>query len=143
MNRWVVVVVLAVLAAAGLGARFLTGGSSEEVLAIGDKLAVGSDWTLEAQTVEPDRVLCLGDNPCPSLNRRYRLPTPLTRAEFTDLVARSGWQWPVSGGCRADPQRCPCRWCESLPQELRFSRPARAFSFYGTLTSRSSSVDPG
>lgn len=96
---------LAVLAAAGLGARFLKGGSSEEVLAIGDQLAVGSDWTLEAQTVEPDRVLCLGDNPCPSLNRRYRLPTPLTRAEFTDRVARSGWQWPVSGDCRPDPSR--------------------------------------
>ena len=31
---------------------------------------------------------------------------------------------------------------ESLPEELRFSRYTRAFSFYGTLNQRSSSVDP-
>jgi hypothetical protein len=54
-------------------------------------------------------------------------------------------------GCRGRPQRvrefhlrdAPCVSVESLPEELRFSRHARAFSFYGTLNRRSSSVDPG
>ncbi|GAB6985006.1 hypothetical protein JCM10369A_15300 [Nocardioides pyridinolyticus] len=37
----------------------------------------------------------------------------------------------------------PCVSVESLPEELRFSRHARAFSFYGTLNQPNSSVDPG
>src|SRR3954449_510818 len=44
---------------------------------------------------------------------------------------------------RVSPQRCPLRSVESLLEELRFSRHARAFSFYGTRNRRSSSVDPG
>lgn len=105
MNRLVVVVVAAVVVAAGLAARVLLGGTDDEVVAVGDQLAVGADWALEAEAVVPDRVLCLGDNPCPSLNRRYQLPAPLTQAEFADLVTRSGWDWPVSGDCRPDPSR--------------------------------------
>jgi len=37
----------------------------------------------------------------------------------------------------------PCVAVELLLEELRFSRHARAFSFYATLDTLTSSVDPG
>src|SRR3954453_10044591 len=44
---------------------------------------------------------------------------------------------------KVSPTRCPLRLAESNREEVRLSCPARAFSFYGTVTRPTSSVDRG
>ena len=77
-------------------------------------------------------------------------PGNLRQREHRDQAA-GRHEIPIIEGDRSRPQRvrefhlrdAPCVPVESLPEELRFSRHARAFSFYGTLNPPAPSVDRG
>ena len=84
------------------------------------------------------------------LVRQVPQPRGLGQREHRNQATGRHEIWIIEG-CRGRSLRVrefhlrdvPCVSVESLPEELRFSRHARAFSFYGTLNRRSSSVDPG
>jgi hypothetical protein len=58
-------------------------------------------WSMLSDRFEPDRRICLGDNPCPSVERHWQLDTPLDLAAFTALVETTQWSPTVDGDCQA------------------------------------------
>lgn len=70
---------------------FLQKGSSSEIESIADQLQTDQDWQLVTSLTEPPRIICLGDNPCPSVHRAWRTNAVLSRSEFEKLLAASGW----------------------------------------------------
>lgn len=56
-------------------------------------------------SVEPRRLLCLGDNPCPSAARSWELPGPVTAERLTAWLDAAGYRAavdcsPAAGSCQ-------------------------------------------
>jgi hypothetical protein len=62
-----------------------------------------ADATAQESIVNPERVICLGADPCPSLFRSWSLPRRLERPAFESLVATSGWAVDLEGDCVPRP----------------------------------------
>jgi hypothetical protein len=88
--------------AAAVLAMAVSGCSSgnDAIMAVAADFESPHDWTMLSDRFEPDRELCLGDNPCPSVERHWQLNTPLDLAAFTELVDTTGWSPTVSGDCQ-------------------------------------------
>jgi hypothetical protein len=74
--------------------------NNDAVKAVAADFVPPHDWTMLSDRFEPDRKLCLGDNPCPSVERHWRLSKPLDLAAFTELVDTTTWSPTVSGACQ-------------------------------------------
>lgn len=85
---------------------FLQKGSSGEIESIADQLQTDKDWQLVTSLTEPPRIICLGDNPCPSVHRAWRTNAVLSRSEFEKLLAASGWSdFVIEDDCIPDSNR--------------------------------------
>lgn len=72
---------------------------SNGALEVADSFAVPAEWPLLRENVEPPRFLCLGGNPCPSVNRQWAAPRDLSTEDITALVTGSGWSLALEGSC--------------------------------------------
>jgi hypothetical protein len=95
-RRWYVVMGAAVLV---LGAVALT-----IPLPSGSIRAVAEDFspqgsTLTAESFEPRRIVCLGDNACPSVSRVWQVPSTVTTEEVQGWADDAGYDAEVSGDC--------------------------------------------
>lgn len=70
---------------------FLYKGSSSDIESIADQLRTNKDWQLVTSSTEPPRIICLGDNPCPSVHRAWRTNAVLSRSDFEKLLTASDW----------------------------------------------------
>ena len=55
-------------------------------------------------SIEPRRLLCLGDNPCPSAARSWELPGPVTAERLTAWLDAAGYRAAVD--CNPVAQSC-------------------------------------
>jgi hypothetical protein len=79
---------------------FLYTGSVKPIESIADQLQPGNDWQVISTQTEPPRIICLGDNPCPSVHRTWKTSAILSRPEFEQLLTASGWQdFAIEGDC--------------------------------------------
>ena len=68
-------------------------------LRVADQFQTPPTWTQLAETVEPPRLVCLGDNPCPSVDRRWNAPRDLGAADMRQLITETGWSLPFTDSC--------------------------------------------
>lgn len=50
-------------------------------------------------TYEPRRLLCLGDNACPSVHRSWTAPSPVTNQQLQTSIEAAGYNASVEGDC--------------------------------------------
>lgn len=60
-------------------------------------------WEVTQDHVVGRSLLCLGGDPCPSLQRAWRTPAPPTNDELQALVTDAGWDATVDGDCTRPP----------------------------------------
>lgn len=92
--KMLVTIVLGILVI-GLGLvvfALLYTGSKKPIESIANQLRIGSDWQVVTSVTVPPRIICLGDNPCPSVHRAWTTTSAVTRADFEQLLSVSGWQ---------------------------------------------------
>src|SRR5687767_12298341 len=90
--------VIGVSVAGGAVALFV-GARENKALAVADQLQVPASWVRVSESVEPPRVVCLGDNPCPSVSRQWQVSRDLSVAEMRSLAERAGWEVSFDGSC--------------------------------------------
>lgn len=76
-------------------------GSSVGITATADQFQPQAGWELANERVEPPRLICLGDVPCPSLQRRWQTSTPVTPAD--PASAARHWDLTLPDRCDPDP----------------------------------------
>lgn len=100
--KMLVTIVLGVLVI-GLGLvvfALLYTGSKKPIESIADQFSVDSSWQPIASRTEPPRLICLGDNPCPSVHRAWNTNGVVSLADFEQSLAESGWSdFTVEGDC--------------------------------------------
>ena len=77
-------------------------GSTKEITAVADQLKPDADWGQAKSSVNPPRLLCLGDVTCPYLSRSWTIQKPLSGADFISQVKQSGWTFKTEYDCGAD-----------------------------------------
>jgi hypothetical protein len=55
--------------------------------------------TVSDATAEPRRLVCLGDNACPSVSRHWVFDAPFTTAELQQWIDDAGYALAVDGDC--------------------------------------------
>ena len=100
--KMLVTIVLGVLVI-GLGLvvfALLYTGSKKPIESIADQFSVDSSWQPIAFRTEPPRLICLGDNPCPSVHRAWNTNGVVSLADFEQSLAESGWSdFVIEGDC--------------------------------------------
>lgn len=56
-------------------------------------------WAEPVVTTEPARLVCLGDNPCPSTQLSWTVPESTTLEDFTAVLDDTGWGLQMSASC--------------------------------------------
>lgn len=108
-NPTIKALAIAVLSVLVLGLGFfvfalLYTGDKKPIESVADQLNSGPDWRLATSSTVPPRIVCLGDNPCPSVHRAWTTGDIVTRTEFEQLLSVSGWNdFAIEGDCV--PQR--------------------------------------
>ncbi len=74
-------------------------GDTKPMVAVADQLQPLDGWVLESENITAPRAICLGDNQCPSMYRRYRVPKVLSEAEFFAFVSKIGFSKMNISGC--------------------------------------------
>jgi hypothetical protein len=100
MWRWVS---LAATAVVGLVVVVLVNFGASGVEGVATQFEAPADATEQDRVVQPERVICLGANPCPSLFQSWSLPKRLERPEFESLVTAPGWEVALEGDCVPRP----------------------------------------
>lgn len=100
MRRWTSVLVAGVF---GLVVVVLVPFGASGVDDVAAQFRAPAAATEQGTVVEPERLVCLGDNPCPSLFQSWRLPRRLDRSEFESLVTAPGWEVALEGDCVPGP----------------------------------------
>jgi hypothetical protein len=96
-------VLLALVLATVVAARAWSHNGERAILETADQLRVPGTWELVSQHVQPPRLICLGGDACPSLSRRWNVPTRMTTEELDLLVAASGWALAFTDPLAASP----------------------------------------
>ena len=100
------ILLLAVVSVIALGGALLSvllRQGRNEAVDVANQLILPSDWPLVSEVVEPDRVVCLGDNPCPSVSRRWRAPDDISTDGLSRVLMNSRWNLRIDGSCEPRP----------------------------------------
>src|SRR5699024_6034792 len=81
---FVLVGAAALVAASGVAALFLP-GTTAAVEHVADRLDAPAEWSLVSERVTADTWICLGDNPCPSMQRTWSA-TAVTPSQLDALA---------------------------------------------------------
>ncbi|MDQ0923371.1 hypothetical protein QF038_001879 [Pseudarthrobacter sp. W1I19] len=96
--------VLAVILVLGVTGHFLVRSAEDRVtanmLSRVERFAIPLNWQVEAETVRPERFLCISTNPCPSFYRRWNTGKELTAAEVSEVVSKVGFEMKTSQICQ-------------------------------------------
>lgn len=74
-------------------------GDTKPILSVADQFKPGDSWKLTEERVEPPRIMCAGDVPCPNVLRRWNRDKPLTYDELRSLMDATGWEYSIKGVC--------------------------------------------
>ena len=77
-------------------------GSSKEIEAVANQFKPDASWELISERITPPMTFCLDSVECPSIARRWKTETLLTRSEFVETLHRAGWNFEVEGSCVLD-----------------------------------------
>ncbi len=102
-KRWLLISGSAILLAlAAFLLPFVYTGDTKPIRQVADQLKAPSNWTLQTEQIEPPRLVCLGDNPCPSLQRTWKIGNEISKLEFKTILENSDLHFPVEGSCQKD-----------------------------------------
>ncbi len=92
------IIVIAAVLGIGIWTLFWT-GSTKDVEAVADKFHPPSAWTLVDEQVEPPRMVCLGDVPCPQVTRTWKGDSEISYGDLKKMLADAGWDFAIQGDC--------------------------------------------
>lgn len=98
-----IVIAITIVIVGGIIFAFTYQGSTEPIEKVADQLKVDPSWKIESETIEPPRIICLGDNACPSLHKIWNPGKYMTKVELEDVLRKSHWNLPVRGSCEPSP----------------------------------------
>lgn len=90
LQKWLIAGVIFVVIFIGISALLLTPGSTKPIRKVADRFQPSSDWTLASERVTPPQIFCIGDNPCPSLYRKWDIPQIVSKQELQRIINQSG-----------------------------------------------------
>ena len=79
-------------------------GDTKPILSVADQFKPGDSWKLTEERVEPPRIMCAGDIPCPSIVRWWIRDKLLSIEEFRSIMDSTGWQYSIKGNCEPSLQ---------------------------------------
>ncbi len=100
VRRWIalgVVLGVAVLVAGAI--LLLAPWPSGTLREVGDRFTPVGGSSDGPGTYEPRRLLCLGDNACPSVHRSWTVPSPLTNEQLQRSIDAAGYDATIRGDC--------------------------------------------
>lgn len=102
-GAWVAIVVVAlVIASPFVLTAPLPSGSIRDVA---DRFEPQGAGKVGSDSFEPRRLVCLGDNPCPSVARAWTSDTPITTEQLQQWLDGAGYQATVDGDCAMESCR--------------------------------------
>ncbi len=66
-------------------------GSTDHIESVADQFKADSSWELVGSYADPPRTVCLQGG-CPSLDRFWTTPEPITQEELARILELSGWE---------------------------------------------------
>ncbi|MFC8190247.1 hypothetical protein ACFUMH_01140 [Cellulomonas sp. NPDC057328] len=109
-RAWTIAIatVVALAAAAALLLPRLAGPPATPVA---DRLTPPPTWTLVTDVVTAPSLICLGGQPCPSVQRAWRTPDQPTADDLQTLTEAAGWDATLDGPCTPEhpTARTVCR----------------------------------
>ncbi len=70
---------------------FLNPGDSKEIVSAANQFKAGVGWHLKTEHIEPPSRICI-DVDCPSVQRSWAIPSPLTKPEVQNFIKDAGWK---------------------------------------------------
>lgn len=77
-------------------------GDTRPILSVANKFKPAASWQIQADTVTPPLIFCIGGVRCPSVHRSWAAGD-LTGDEFKAILGRIGWNFPIEGDCDKVP----------------------------------------
>ncbi len=109
-RSWIIAIatVVALAAVAGLALPRLAGPPAAPVA---DRFTAPPAWTLVTDVVTAPSLICLGGQPCPSVQRAWTTPDQPTADDLQTLTTAAGWDATVDGPCTPEhpTDRTVCR----------------------------------
>lgn len=96
-------VAVVVVVAGALAIWMLTLPDAAHLTRTADTFTAPQEWSEPVVTTEPARIVCLGDNPCPSIQRRWTVPAQTALEDFLAVLDTTGWALEYSKGCATPP----------------------------------------
>ena len=95
--------IVVAVAGALLVVRMLDDAATDVLVSKVDRFDVPADWDPVADTVRPERFLCLSTNPCPSIFRSWKATTILTAEDIQMFADPVGLSLKFSDACQPRP----------------------------------------
>lgn len=61
-------------------------GDTKPIIAMADRFKPASGWTLSGENIQPPRMYCVGNVPCPMLARSWETETPVSKDGFEEFA---------------------------------------------------------
>jgi hypothetical protein len=75
-------------------------GSTKDISAEADNFKTPPSWTLTREQIDPPRILCISDIPCPYVSRTWKIPGQITYNELTRLLDATKWNYDMHDTCK-------------------------------------------
>jgi hypothetical protein len=75
-----------------------------EMRAIADQIQPSRTMIDQRDNIVSPSLVCIGDEPCPMLDRSWNITKPLSKESFKSILSSSGIMSVISGTCEPDPQ---------------------------------------
>ncbi|GAB3548473.1 hypothetical protein GCM10027404_12420 [Arthrobacter tumbae] len=96
---WLCIGIILAWAGAFLVMKTVHDRVTQNLVSVADEFVVPSDWTLIAENIETEKLICLNGNPCPSLHRRWQANEQLAEIHLHLLAATAGWDFSLDRDC--------------------------------------------
>ncbi|MGO4103131.1 hypothetical protein AB4Y63_04205 [Leifsonia sp. YAF41] len=72
---------------------------TEDLVSQVSQLTIPAGWKMLDDVIEPDRFVCLGGNPCPSISRRWETDSVVTARDLEQIAATANVTLTVDRPC--------------------------------------------
>lgn len=66
-------------------------GDTRPMVSVADKFKPLDGWVFKRESIVPPKNICMSDVPCPSMIRRYKLTSRISKDDFIKFVRQGGF----------------------------------------------------
>lgn len=75
-------------------------GSTKDISAEADSFKAPPSWILTHERIDPPRLLCISDTPCPYLSRTWKVPGQIAYNDLVRLLDATKWSYTIRETCK-------------------------------------------